>query len=151
MPGLGAARTRVPPLFFLVRRGRLGRRARIFIGPLKLEHQLDQLLLAELLQISAIHALMDSEIVKLGKGVGNYPCVCDYGSAGAILEQGTCQIAVIFAHAQGVAWPQRFKARHPRQFVRNDGKVTASLRKGAGFTLIEGVRSAPARSVGWPA
>ena len=72
MPGLGAARTRVLPLFFLVRRGGLGGRARIFIGPLKLEHQLDQLLLAELLQISAIHAPMDSEIVKLGKGVGSY-------------------------------------------------------------------------------
>ena len=31
-----------------------------------------QLLLAELLQICAIHALVDSEIVKLGNGVGNY-------------------------------------------------------------------------------
>ena len=56
MPGLRPARTRVLALFLLVRRRRLGRRARILIGPLKPEHQLDQLLFAELLQITAIHA-----------------------------------------------------------------------------------------------
>ncbi|MGD0184326.1 MAG: hypothetical protein ABSC25_03650, partial [Roseiarcus sp.] len=36
------------------------------------KHQLDQLLLAELLQINPIHPAMDSEIAAHGKGVGNY-------------------------------------------------------------------------------
>jgi hypothetical protein len=38
---------------------------------LKPEHQLDQLVFAELLQISAIHAPRDSEIAPHGKGLGN--------------------------------------------------------------------------------
>ncbi|MGD0188255.1 MAG: hypothetical protein ABSC25_23825, partial [Roseiarcus sp.] len=40
--------------------------------PLEPKHQLDQLLLAELLQINPIHPAMDSEIAAHGKGVGNY-------------------------------------------------------------------------------
>jgi hypothetical protein len=39
---------------------------------LKLDHQLNQLVLAQALQISAIHAHMDSEIALPGKGVGKY-------------------------------------------------------------------------------
>jgi hypothetical protein len=35
---------------------------------LKLDHQLNQLVLAQALQISAIHARMDSEIALPGKG-----------------------------------------------------------------------------------
>ena len=72
MPGLRPARTRVLALFLLVGRRRLGRRARILLGPLEPQHQLDQLLLAELLQITAVHRAMDSEIAPRGKGVGNY-------------------------------------------------------------------------------
>src|ERR1019366_1509775 len=72
MPRLRPARTRVLALFFLVRRRRLRRGARVLIGPLKPEHQLDQLVFAELLQISAIHSPMDSEIAPRGKGVSNY-------------------------------------------------------------------------------
>ena len=54
---------------FLVRRGRLGRRARILIGTLKPKHQLDQLLLAELLQITPVHPRTDSEFAARGRGV----------------------------------------------------------------------------------
>ena len=71
MPELRPARTRVLALFLIRRRG-LGRGARILIGPLEPEHQIDQLLFAELLQISAIHAGMDLEIAPHGKGVGKY-------------------------------------------------------------------------------
>src|ERR1700729_2547125 len=49
---------------------------REFIGSLKLEHQLDQLLFAQVLQISAVHRPKDSEIDAHGKGVGN----CRYSS-----------------------------------------------------------------------
>ena len=68
---LGAAGPRILALLLLVRRRRLGRRARILVGTLKPKHQLDQLLLAELLQISPVHPRMDSEISPRGKGVGN--------------------------------------------------------------------------------
>ncbi len=61
-------------LFLFVRRGRLRRRARIPIGSLKLEHQLDQLLFAQVLQISAVHRPKDLEIDAHGKGVGNCKC-----------------------------------------------------------------------------
>ena len=50
---------------------RLRRRARILIGSLKLEHQLDQLLFAQVLQISPVHRPNDLEIDAHGKGVGN--------------------------------------------------------------------------------
>jgi hypothetical protein len=39
---------------------------------LKLDHQLNQLVLAQALQITAIHPRMDSEIALGGKGVGKY-------------------------------------------------------------------------------
>ncbi len=52
---------------------RLGRGARILIGPLKPQHQLDQLLFAELLQITSVHRPRDSGICPADKGVGNYP------------------------------------------------------------------------------
>src|SRR3984957_19360894 len=71
MPQLRPAGPRVLALFLFVRRGRLRRRARILIGSLKLEHQLDQLLFAQVLQISAVHRPKDSEIDAHGKGVGN--------------------------------------------------------------------------------
>ena len=72
MPELRPAGSGVLALLLLVRRGRLGRGARGFVGALKPKHQLDQLLLAELLQISPIHPLMDSDFAARGKGVGNY-------------------------------------------------------------------------------
>src|SRR5208282_4985386 len=65
-PGRGV----LAPLLLVRRRG-LGRRARGLVRRLKPEHQLDQLLLAELLQITAVHAAMDSEIAPPGKGAGN--------------------------------------------------------------------------------
>src|SRR6202034_3143747 len=70
-PSFRPAGPRVLALFLFVRRGRLRRRARILIGSLKLEHQLDQLLFAQVLQISAVHRPKDSEIDAHGKGVGN--------------------------------------------------------------------------------
>src|SRR5271156_1449193 len=71
MPELRPTRTRVLALFFLVRGGWLGRGSRILVGMLKLKHQIYQLLFAELLQISPVHAAMDSEFSHRGKGVGN--------------------------------------------------------------------------------
>ena len=68
MPGLGPARTGVLALFLLVGRRRLRRRARVLLRALEPEHQLDQLLLAEPLQITPIHAAMDLEIALPGKG-----------------------------------------------------------------------------------
>jgi len=72
MPGLGSTRSRVDSLLLLVRRGRLGRRPRILGSPLEPKHHLDQFVLTQLLQISPIHTVMDSDIVAHGKGVSNY-------------------------------------------------------------------------------
>src|SRR5271169_6069735 len=68
MPGLRPSRTGVLAFLFLVGGRRLGRSPRRFIRSLKLDHQLNQLVLAQALQISAIHAHMDSEIGLPGKG-----------------------------------------------------------------------------------
>jgi hypothetical protein len=68
--GLRPAGPGVLALLLPVRRGRLGRRARILVGTLKPKHQFDQLLLAELLQISPVHPRMDPEFAARGKGGG---------------------------------------------------------------------------------
>ena len=70
MAGLRPARTGVLPRFLLIGRWRFRRRAGVFLGALEPEHQFDQLLLAEPLQITPIHPAMDSEIARLGKGAG---------------------------------------------------------------------------------
>ena len=59
-------------VLFLVRRRRLGRTPRRFVQSLKLDHPLNQLVLAQARQNSPIHARMDSEIALHGKGVGKY-------------------------------------------------------------------------------
>ena len=87
-PGFAPPGRECLALFFLVGRRRLRRSARRLVRSLKLHHQLNQLVLAQPLQISAIHAHMDSEIGVPGKatrisgaappiaapkmGVGNY-------------------------------------------------------------------------------
>src|SRR3974390_1105498 len=68
MPGLRTARTGVLAFLFLVGGRRLRRIARRLVRSLKLDHQLNQLVLAQALQITAIHAHMDSEIALPGKG-----------------------------------------------------------------------------------
>ena len=68
MPELRPAGPGVLALLLLVRRGRLGRGARTLVGTLKPKHQLNQLLPAELLQITPVHLRMDSEIAALSKG-----------------------------------------------------------------------------------
>src|SRR5208337_3354588 len=68
MPGLRPSRTGVLAFLFLVGGRRLRRSPRRFVRSLKLDHQLNQLVLAQALQISAIHAHMDSEIGLPGKG-----------------------------------------------------------------------------------
>jgi hypothetical protein len=55
-------------LFLLVRGRRLGRRARIRIGPLEPKHQLDQLLFRQVLEITSVHRAMDSEIAPVTRG-----------------------------------------------------------------------------------
>src|ERR1019366_3645834 len=69
VPRLRPARTSVLALLFLVRGRRLGRSPRRFIRPLKVQHQINQLVLAQMLQISPIHRRIDSEIATRGKGV----------------------------------------------------------------------------------
>ena len=73
--GLGTARPRILARLFHVGGRRLGRRARRLVRPLKPENQLDQLLFAELLQITSIHSIMDSGIYPADKGVGNYALI----------------------------------------------------------------------------
>src|ERR1035438_32852 len=68
MPGLRPSRTGVLAFLFVVGGRRLRRSPRRFVRSLKLDHQLNQLVLAQALQISAIHAHMDSEIGLPGKG-----------------------------------------------------------------------------------
>src|ERR1022692_4135018 len=68
MPGLRPSRTGVLAFLFLVGGRRLRRSPRRFVRSLKLDHQLNQLVLAHAPQISAIHAHMDSEIGLPGKG-----------------------------------------------------------------------------------
>ena len=68
MPGLGPARTGILAFLLLVGGRRFRRIARRLLRSLKLHYQLNQLVLAQALQISAIHARMDSEIVLPGKG-----------------------------------------------------------------------------------
>src|ERR1035438_8328989 len=68
MPGLRPSRTGVLAFLFLAGGRRLRRSPRRFVRSLKLDHQLNQLVLAQALQISAIHAHMDSEIGLPGKG-----------------------------------------------------------------------------------
>ena len=68
MPGLRPARTGVLAFLFLVGGWRLGRSPRRFVRSLKLDHQLNQLVLAQALQISPFHEDMDSEIGLPGKG-----------------------------------------------------------------------------------
>jgi len=73
---LGAARPGIVALFLLVRRRRFGRIARILLGTLQAQHQIDQIFLAQPLQIAPVHARMDSDILRRGKtrnpGVGKY-------------------------------------------------------------------------------
>ena len=75
MPGLRPARTGVLALGLLVCGRRLGRSPRRFIRSLQLQHKINQLVLAQALQISPFHARMDSEIALRGKGVGKYRIV----------------------------------------------------------------------------
>ncbi len=72
MSGLRPARTSVLAFLFLVCGRRLGRSPRRFIRSLQLQNQINQLVLAQALQISPFHARMDSEIALHGKGVGKY-------------------------------------------------------------------------------
>ena len=68
MPGLRPARTGVLAFLFLVGGRRLRRVARRLIRLLKLDHRLNQLVLAQALQISPFHEDMDLEIGLPGKG-----------------------------------------------------------------------------------
>src|ERR1019366_10547448 len=72
MPALRPARTGALAFLFLVCGRRLGRSPRRFIRSLQLQNQINQLVLAQALQISPFHARMDSEIALHGKGGGKY-------------------------------------------------------------------------------
>ena len=68
MPGLGTAGTGLLPPFFAIRGRRLGRGARGLLGPVQLQHQLDQFLLAQALQVTAAHPDKESAKPSDGKG-----------------------------------------------------------------------------------
>ena len=68
MSGLRSTRTGVLAFLLLVGGRWLRRIARRLIRSLKLDHQLNQFVLAQALQFSAIHAHMDLEIGLPGKG-----------------------------------------------------------------------------------
>ena len=70
MPGLRPSRTGVLAFLFLVGGRRLRQSARRFLQSLKLDHQLNQLVLAKALQISAVHAHIDSGLDSLARGRG---------------------------------------------------------------------------------
>jgi hypothetical protein len=67
---LGPARPGFLPALLAVSRRRLGRSARRLGRALHPQHQLDQLLLRETLQLGAIHDLMDPEISATDKARG---------------------------------------------------------------------------------
>jgi len=77
---LGAAGPGVLPPLFPIARRQLRRIARRLLRSLQLQHQLDQLVLAELFQITAIHPILESATAPIRKppsrakcqGVGNY-------------------------------------------------------------------------------
>src|SRR5208283_1343769 len=64
---------RVLALFLLVRRRRLGRIARRLVRPLKLHHQLNQLVLAQALQISAVHTPWIQRLESLARATRKSP------------------------------------------------------------------------------
>lgn len=70
MPGLGPAGTRLLPPLLAIRGRRLGRGARSLLGPVQAQHQLDQLLLAQALQVTAAHPDRESAKPSDGKGGG---------------------------------------------------------------------------------
>jgi hypothetical protein len=64
---LRSAWTGVLPLFLLVRRRRFRRSSRSLLRVLQTQNQVDQLFLAQLLQITSIHCTMDSDFRDPGK------------------------------------------------------------------------------------
>ena len=65
---LAPARLRILPALLAVKRGRQRRSMRRLLRALQLQNQINQLILAQPLQISAFHASMDSGIRTFGKG-----------------------------------------------------------------------------------
>src|SRR5450631_2915527 len=66
--GLGAAGLGLLAPLFSIRRWRFGRRARSLVRTLKPKHQLDQIVLAQPLQIIAIHPNLESATRPMRKG-----------------------------------------------------------------------------------
>lgn len=71
MTGFGAARSGTLAARLLIGRRRLGRSPRGLARALKLQHQLNQLRLAQTLQIIPIHPDSDSEPNRFDRGVSN--------------------------------------------------------------------------------
>lgn len=69
MARLGSARARLLPPFFAISRRRFGRGPRRLCRPLKLQHQFDQLVLAQALKINPSHDGMESAFGPQRKGV----------------------------------------------------------------------------------
>ncbi len=70
VPGLGTAGLALLPLLLAIGRGWLGRGAGRLLRPLQPQHQLDQLLLAQTLEIAPAHVRRESAIHLRGKRVG---------------------------------------------------------------------------------
>lgn len=73
MPGLGTAGTGLLPPFLAIRGRRLGRGAQGLLGPVQAQHQLDQLFLAQTLQVNAAHP--DRESAKPSDGKVGRPVI----------------------------------------------------------------------------
>src|ERR1039458_174836 len=115
MPGLRPARTSVLAFLFLVCGRRLGRSPRRFIRSLQLQHQINQFVLAQALQISPFHARMDSEIALRGKGVGKY--LRRRSQKDAMTWERIGKIADEFLPKPRITHPwadKRFVVKHPR-------------------------------------
>src|ERR1700692_4714965 len=110
--GLGAAGLGLLAPLFSIRRWRFGRRARGLVRTLKPKHQLDQIVLAQPLQIIAIHPNLESATRPMRKGwvittVGSVVASGDRNlvSAVGVSESRFCTVNVVMTN--GTLRPDR--------------------------------------------
>ena len=93
---------------------------------MKLDHQLNQLVLAQALQISPIHAHMDSEIALRGKGVGKYLTDSYFGPSAGVFQGPINNVS-----ASSVYQPYDFEAMaYAAPLIINNTYVEGSVRIG---------------------
>jgi transposase len=104
---------------------------RILVRPLKPKHQFDQLLFAELLQITAIHPLIDSDIASRRKAVGN----C---RARLLMTTPGVGVLVALTYVAAIDDPGRFKSSKatgahfgltPKKYQSGETDITGRISK----------------------